>query len=92
MVAKLVGSVTSEEKVFIQQLFERKNGLNELAKIITSENNELYEKVVKDLGETSSKFQKWWDDMNAKYSWQSEQNGHWEIDFESNNIYLVTEE
>ena len=58
MVAKLVGSVTSEEKVFIQQLFERKNGLNELAKIITSENNELYEKVVKDLGETSSKFQK----------------------------------
>jgi hypothetical protein len=91
MVAKLVGSVTSEEKVFIQQLFERKNGLNELAKIITSENNELYEKVVKDLGETSSKFQKWWDDMNAKYSWQSEQNGHWEIDFESNNIYLVTE-
>lgn len=91
MVAKLVGSVTSEEKVFIQQLFERKNGLNELAKIITSENNELYEKVVKDLGETSSKFQKWWDDMNAKYSWQSEQNGHWKIDFESNNIYLVTE-
>lgn len=91
MVAKLVGSVTSEEKVFIQQLFERKNGLNELAKIITSENNELYEKVVKDLGETSSKFQKWWDDMNAKYSWQSEQNGHWEIDFGSNNIYLVTE-
>ena len=91
MVAKLVGSVTSEEKVCIQQLFERKNGLNELAKIITSENNELYEKVVKDLGETSSKFQKWWDDMNAKYSWQSEQNGHWEIDFESNNIYLVTE-
>lgn len=91
MVAKLVGSVTSEEKVFIQQLFERKNGLNELAKIITSENNELYEKVVKDLCETSSKFQKWWDDMNAKYSWQSEQNGHWEIDFESNNIYLVTE-
>lgn len=91
MVAKLVGSVTSEEKVFIQQLFERKNSLNELAKIITSENNELYEKVVKDLGETSSKFQKWWDDMNAKYSWQSEQNGHWEIDFESNNIYLVTE-
>ena len=30
---KVVGKVTEEEKCEIQQLFERQNGLNELAKI-----------------------------------------------------------
>ena len=32
---KKVGQVTPEEKIEIQQLFERRNGLNELAKILT---------------------------------------------------------
>lgn len=50
---KLVGHVTPEEKDEIQTIFERRNGLNELAKIVTPENVELYEKLVKDLGETS---------------------------------------
>ena len=78
---KLVGQVTPEEKNIIQSLFERRNGLNELAKILTADNAELYEKLVKDLGETSTKFQKWWDEMAAKYSWESCQGGNWEINF-----------
>ena len=32
---KLVGTVTNEEKCEIQTLFERRNGLNELAGILT---------------------------------------------------------
>lgn len=39
---KVVGSVTEEEKNAIQGLFERRNGLNELAKILTKDNVELY--------------------------------------------------
>jgi hypothetical protein len=35
--------------------------LNELAKILTADNADLYEKLVKDLGETGTKFQNWWD-------------------------------
>ena len=35
---KLVGTVTEEEKLEIQILFERRNGLNELAKIVTGSN------------------------------------------------------
>ena len=38
-----VGQVTPEEKNEIQQLFERKNGLNELAKILTPDNDALYQ-------------------------------------------------
>lgn len=85
---KLVGQVTVEEKNTIQTLFERRNGLTELAKILTADNAELYEKLVKDMGETGSKFQQWWDDMAAKYNWESCEGGHWEINFDTCEIYL----
>ena len=87
---KLIGQVTPEERTEIQMLFERRNGLNELAKILTADNAELYEKLVKDLGETGTKFQDWWDDMSAKYQWESADGGNWEINFETCEIYLVT--
>ena len=71
---KLVGQVTPEEKNEIQALFERRNGLNELAKILKADDTELYEKLVKDMGETGTKFQGWWDRMSAKYKWESVEN------------------
>lgn len=86
---KLIGKVTEEEKKEIQTLFERRNGLNELAKILTVENELLYEKLVKDIGETSLKFQSWWDKMSKQYNWERAENGNWEIDFDSCDIYLV---
>ena len=89
---KLVGQVTPDEKNEIQTLFERRNGLNELAKILTADNSDLYEKLVKDLGETGSRFQNWWDTMAQKYKWESAQNGHWNINFETCEIFLVTPE
>lgn len=87
---KLVGKVTLEEKNEILALFERRNGLNELAKIITADNGELYEKLVKDLGETGMKFQSWWDRMAQKYQWESAENGNWEISFDTCEIFLIT--
>ncbi len=86
---KQIGQVTEEEKNEIQTLFERRNGLNELAKIVTAENEALYEKLIKDMGETGTKFQSWWDRMAEKYRWESTENGNWEIDFNTNDIYLV---
>ena len=85
---KKVGQVTNEEKDEILALFERRNGLNELAKIINNDPT-LYEKIVADLGTTSTKFQSWWDKMAAQYQWEGTENGHWEIDFNNNEIYLV---
>ena len=87
---KKVGVVTQKECSEIQTLFERRNGLNELSSILTPDNSELYEKLVKDLGETGSKFQNWWDRMAEKYQWESAENGNWEINFETCEIYLVT--
>ncbi len=91
MVKRIIGHVSIEEKNEIQTLFERRNGLNELAKILTVDNNELYERLIKDLGETNSKFQNWWNRMYEKYHWESVEGGNWEIDFETCNIFLVTD-
>lgn len=87
---KVVGQVSELEKREIQILFERRNGLNELAKILTADNTELYERLIKDLGETSIKFQKWWNQMSEKYQWESIDGGNWEIDFDTCEIYLIT--
>lgn len=91
-IRKIVGQVTPEERDEIQKLFERKNGLAELAKIVTADNQELYEKLVKDMGQTGSKFQQWWDEKAKQYKWESHPKGNWEIDFQSGNITLVVTE
>lgn len=89
MIKKKIGEVTPEEKDEILRLFERRNGLNELAKIVTVNNEALYEKLIKDMGETEIKFQKWWNTMSQKYNWESVEGGNWEIDFETCEITLV---
>lgn len=83
-----VGQVTQEEMQQIQRLFERRNGLSELAKVVTADNDELYERLVADMGTTSTQFQQWWDQMAQKYGWQSAPDGHWEIDFNTCEIFL----
>lgn len=85
---KQIGKVNLEEKEEILSLFERRNGLTELSKIVTADNVDLYEKLVKDLGETSHKFQDWWSRMGNKYQWESVEGGNWEIDFDTCEIYL----
>ena len=92
MTKQIIGHVLPEECDEIQALFERRIGLNELAKILTSDNVELYERLVKDMGETSIKVQQWWNRMGEKYQWESADNGNWEIDFSTCEIYLVTPE
>ena len=84
---KIVGRVSLEERDVIKKLFERKNGLFELARVLTPE-NELYDKLVADLGATSTQYQKWWDDMAAKYHWEASPNGKWSINFDTCEISL----
>ena len=88
-IRKKVGQVTSEERDEIQNLFERRNGLNELAKILTPDNDALYQKLVKDMGETGTKFQQWWDTKAKQYGWESHPKGNWEINFQTGEITLV---
>ena len=87
---KKIGTVTNEERNEIQTLYERKNGLLELGKILDSTNLDLYNRLVQDMGETNSKFQNWWNRMSSNYQWESVENGNWEIDFDTCEIFLVS--
>lgn len=89
MVKKLIGHVSAEERDEIRRLFERRNGLNELAKIVTADNAELYEKLVTDMGKTQSLFQSWWDRMSEQYHWEGTERGHWEINFDTCEVFLT---
>ena len=84
---KLVGNVTEDEKNEIQSIFERRNGLSELAQIVKQDDS-LYERLVTDMGQTATKFQNWWDTTAKKYNWESHPDGNWEIDFNTNEIFL----
>lgn len=86
---KKVGSVSEDEKLEIKALFERRNGLKELAKILDADNHELYEKLIRDMRCTQDKYDAWWKRMGEKYSWEGLVNGRWEINFETNDIYLI---
>ena len=86
---KIVGHVTENEKKEIKTLFERRNGLKELAKILDASNKELYEKLVKDMSSTQEKYEAWWKRMGEKYMWEGLVDGKWEVNFETNDIYLI---
>lgn len=86
---KLVGKVTEAERDAIKLLYQRKNGLVELTKIVSPENTDMYEKLVADMGETCTRFSDWWYTMSKKYNWESRETGHWNIDFDDCSIYLL---
>ena len=88
-IKKIVGKVTEEERDEIKLLFERKNGLTELFKIVNLKDTDIYEKLVKDMGETSTKFQSWWDNNSKKYNWEKKNDVNWEINFETCEIFLA---
>ena len=91
----LVGKVTPEERDEIKELFERKNGLTELTKTLADSDQKsfikspLYDKLIKDMGETSTRFQKWWDDKSKKYKWKGKEGHSWQINFETCEIFIV---
>jgi CXXX repeat modification system protein len=94
MINEKVGMVTQEEKNKVQELHERILGLEELLISFSSQSNtqeaknELYEKVVKDIGTTKIKLQAWWDEMYEKYDWRMAKGGNWHINFLTNEIFL----
>lgn len=91
---EVVGKVTHAERDEVQVLFERKNGLTELVKSLAAEDDELlknehfYEKVVADLGRTTTGLQRWWDEKGQTYQWRSVPGRNWVIDFNTCEIYL----
>jgi CXXX repeat modification system protein len=92
---EMVGRVSPKERDEIQTLFERKNGLIELVQSLAAngssmlENNTFYEKVVADLGRTTTRARQWWDTKAKAYRWTSRPGWQWSIDFNTCQIFLT---
>lgn len=94
MIRENVGFVTEEEKRTVEKLYERKLALGELMQTINTPSlsnehkNEIYEKVLADMGKTAAEFNSWWNNMASKYKWKSSEECQWHIDFKTNEIYF----
>lgn len=87
------GKVTPKERDEIKNLFQRRLALTELfgslTKLDGSASEKLYEKIVIDLGKTSSDFHNWWEKKAKQYEWKSINGGNWRIDFDTCEVFLV---
>jgi CXXX repeat modification system protein len=85
-------TLTAGERDEIRGVFESKNGLVELFKSLTDVDKEatgrLYDKLLKDMADTTSKYQGWFDAMSEKYKWENIQGYNWEINFDTCEVYL----
>jgi CXXX repeat modification system protein len=90
---KPVGTITQPERDEIRELFERKVALAELFKTLTDvdkeENGKLYDKLVKDMADTASKYQRWFDEKSRLYGWENVPGGHWQINFDTCEVFLM---
>jgi CXXX repeat modification system protein len=87
-----IGTVTPEERDNIRILHERRNALMELFKTLPDlekdEADFLYEKIVNDLGQVTTKYHDWWTQMSLRYKWENSNGMQWEIEFETCNIFI----
>jgi len=92
---KLVGKVTEEEKTEIKNLFFKKKSLEELFSILLTsslevKNQEVYDRMMADYTSTTQKFEDWWKIKSILHNWENITGGNWEINFETNEIFVNT--
>lgn len=86
-----VGQVTEQEKDEIFSLFERKNALIELINSlhVDEQTEPIYQRLLMDMTITNRDFNQWWSNMSKKYEWKTAEKGNWNINFATNDIYLI---
>lgn len=85
---KKVGTVSEEDKNNIIDICEKKVALDNLEKV--SLEKIVLEKMVEEQEQTKKEYDNWWSNIGQKYQFEGDENGHWEIDFQSGVVTLVT--
>jgi CXXX repeat modification system protein len=90
-----VGSVSPEERDTILKIHRRRVGLNAVATTLARMDaaamhaSPLYERLVCDMGETVTAYDKWWTTTSIKYGWRREHpDQSWHIDFETCAVFI----
>jgi len=90
-----VGRVTPEERDEIEELHRRKVGLSALLSTLarmdagTLQSTPLYERLVRDAGDTTIAYDAWWRRLATRYRWRREREKQtWHVDFETCDVLL----
>lgn len=84
---KKVGEITADECKEIDDLYEKIKALKNLELVQMSE--VLKSKTKQDIQKLQYDFDLWWENKAKKYQWEMINNGHWIVNFSTNEIFLT---
>ena len=86
---KIVGNVGKREKNEIIDICEKKMSLDNLVLITKDQDEKLYNKAIDALKDVKQEYDGWWSRMVEKYNFEGDENGHWEVNFQTDQVILV---
>lgn len=86
---KIVGNVGKREKNEIIDICEKKMLLDNLVLITKDQDEKLYNKAIDALKDVKQEYDGWWSRMVEKYNFEGDENGHWEVNFQTGQVILV---
>lgn len=86
---KIVGNVDKSEKNEIIDICEKKMSLDNLVLITKDQDEKLYNKAIDALKDVKQEYDSWWSRMEEKYNFEGDENGHWEVNFQTGQVILV---
>lgn len=86
---KIVGNVGKREKNEIIDTCEKKMSLDNLVLITKDQDEKLYNKAIDALKDVKQEYDGWWSRMVEKYNFEGDENGHWEVNFQTGQVILV---
>lgn len=86
---KIVGNVGKREKNEIIDICEKKMSLDNLVLITKNQDEKLYNRAIATLKDVKQEYDGWWSRMVEKYNFEGDENGHWEVNFQTGQVILV---
>lgn len=63
--------------------------LDNLVLITKDQDEKLYNKAIDALKDVKQEYDGWWSRMVEKYNFEGDENGHWEVNFQTGQVILV---
>ena len=87
---KLLCTLEDKDVDQFKDISDLRGSLVTLLPTLPMESKEEYSNYLKELIDIQSRWNDWWNYVEKKYSFAIADNGYWQIDYGSNNMYLVS--
>lgn len=86
---KLVGQVSEIEKNDMIDICEVKVALDNLEKIVEKDEATLLKQITHERNIADERYNAWWDSIRENYDFEGDERGHWQLDFQTGEVFLV---